>query len=343
LSRASQAAGVSLMARCPSLGLPIAHAGTRAGAQPGGHAEARRQASGEPGCRENAGNAQAGSGEPSACLGNRRPTASRYIGRLRLGTGGQAFPAKAMHCGRLATSWSCPSFASPSWPPPRVPALAIGGSAAPRTPWAPGRLARTCLSGRPRRSRSGRVPALPARAQREVLSGLSLRFHRVARRTSLPSAPEDTSSSPGQIAGQNAGGRAPRASDDRGGLWEPAIARRWGWCRGLPDGQAPQRGRHDGYRREPWFCYLPARRTQRRLPLWAGTRQADGQAAPHGTPPAHRPDVKRAVGAGPSVPRCHVRHSDQACPSHGPVPVGLQCSGGLGGRLPGDVQPPRRK
>jgi hypothetical protein len=148
--------------------------------------------------------------------------------------GGQTFPAKARHCGRLATSWICSSFTSPSWPPLRVLTLGRRRQRCATTPRAPGRLARTCLSGRPRRSRSGRVPALPARSQRKVPSGLCLRFHGVARRTSLPSAPEDTSSSPGHAARQDVSGWAPLASDDSGGLQEPATARRGDRCRGLP-------------------------------------------------------------------------------------------------------------
>ena len=190
-------------------------------------------------------------------------------GRLRPGPDFQAFAAKARHCGRLATSWSCPSFASPSWPPPRVLTLGRRRQRCAANPRAPGRPAGTCLSGRPRRSRSGRVPALPARSQRKYPAVCVTGLHGVARRTSLPSAPEDTSSSPGHAAGQDVSGRAPRASDD-GGRWIVGARDRQtggmgaagspGHARGSGVARRPSspKGRHNGHRREPCFCYVPA-------------------------------------------------------------------------------------
>src|SRR5215471_1663363 len=84
------------MVSCPGPGLPIGHAGTRAGVQPHGHASARSQPGGEPGCRGNAGNAQAGGGEPSACLENRPSTASRYMAAWAP-DGWPSLPAQALY------------------------------------------------------------------------------------------------------------------------------------------------------------------------------------------------------------------------------------------------------
>lgn len=160
MSRASQAAGVSLMASCPDPGLPTEHAGTRASAQPRRHMEARRRPGGESRCCENAGNAQAGGGEPSACLGNRRPTSSRYMAacgpgrRSSLPSEGKALRAPCHIMELFIIHFAI--LAATAGPDPWPSAAALRHE----PPQGTGRPARTCLSGRPRRSRSGRVPRI---------------------------------------------------------------------------------------------------------------------------------------------------------------------------------------
>jgi len=109
-------------------------------------------------------------------------------------------------------------------------------------------------AGAPPLPQARRVSALPAR----VPSGLYPRFHGVARRTSL-------SSSPGGTPGWTSAAGRPRASDDR----RPVVGARGRQTVGMvPRAPLPRRGivarrpsspkgRHDGHRREPCFCYTP--------------------------------------------------------------------------------------
>lgn len=146
LSRASQAAGVWLMVRCPHSGLPIGHTSTRAGAPPREHAAARRRPGREPGCGRNAGNVPAGGGEPSTCLGKRTPTASRYMAACGPDRR-PCLPAQARHLARLLAT-DCGS--------PRLPVP--GGSRGLPCPRAKERRGQTAKLPRGRHDRYRREP-----------------------------------------------------------------------------------------------------------------------------------------------------------------------------------------
>jgi len=167
-------------------------------------------------------------------------------------------------------------------------------------------------AGAPPLPQARRVSALPAR----VPSGLYPRFHGVARRTSL-------SSSPGGTPGWTSAAGRPRASDDR----RPVVGARGRQTVGMvPRAPLPRRGivarrpsspkgRHDGHRREPCFCYTPGAALSAVAHCEARARQGGNQLAARG---GWQPTQARAVPGG--CLRCAagqapvIRRRPAACP-----------------------------
>jgi hypothetical protein len=221
---------VWLMVRFPGPGLPIGHAGTRVRAQPCGHAAARWQPSGEPGCGKNAGNVQAGGGKPSACLGKRPPTASRYMAaygpdrRPSLLGEGKA-PEAARHIVTVGREVNRARTSSR-----RGPRRRSAGAASIRT-----------SRQIPPQSTQRSVSPLPRRSAEDIAVILAGRhWTSAAGRLARPLTAVDCGARGRQTGGMGAAGFPGHA---RGS----GVARR-------PNSP---KGRHDGHRQEPCFCYTP--------------------------------------------------------------------------------------